>query len=101
MHEITRSRVRWLKNALIGGFVQRFHPDMSDAEQPDPLAYRSFNDFFTRALRAGTRPVDPDPAALVSPVDGSDPSAVVAYSGGQRGPRIPIPPPSSRRSMAV
>jgi phosphatidylserine decarboxylase len=70
-HELTRSRLRWLKNALIRGFVGHFHPDLSDAAQPDPLAFESFNAFFTRALRAGARPVDTDPAALVSPVDGS------------------------------
>ena len=70
-HELTRSRVPWLKNALIGGFVRRFRPDMSEAAQPDPLAFESFNAFFTRALRASARPPDPDPRALVSPVDGS------------------------------
>jgi len=70
-HELTRSRVRWLKNALIRSFVGHFHPDLTDAAQPDPLVFESFNDFFTRALRAGARPVDPDPAAVVSPVDGS------------------------------
>jgi phosphatidylserine decarboxylase len=67
----TRSRVRPLKNALIEAFVARFRPDMSDAAEPDYLQFESFNAFFTRALREGARPVDPDPAALVSPVDGS------------------------------
>jgi phosphatidylserine decarboxylase len=71
VHEITRSPMRPLKNALIGSFVRRFRPDMSDAEQPDPFAYGSFNAFFTRALRADARPPDPDPAAILSPVDGS------------------------------
>jgi phosphatidylserine decarboxylase len=71
VHELTRSRVRWLKNALIGGFLERFHPDMSEARQSDPFAFESFNAFFTRALRADARPADPDPSALVSPVDGS------------------------------
>jgi phosphatidylserine decarboxylase len=70
-HELTRSRVPWLKNALIGRFVQHFHPDMSEAAQPDPLAFESFNAFFTRALRPSARPADPDPCAIVSPVDGS------------------------------
>ena len=70
-YELTRSRVPWLKNALIGAFLKRFRPDVSDAAQPDPFAFESFNAFFTRALRADARPVDPDPAALVSPVDGS------------------------------
>jgi len=71
VHELTRSRLRWLKNALIGGFLQRFHPDMSEARQPNPFAFESFNAFFTRALRADARTADPDPSALVSPVDGS------------------------------
>jgi phosphatidylserine decarboxylase len=71
VHELTRSRLRWLKNALIGGFLQRFHPDMSEARQPDPFAFESFNAFFTRALRADARPADPETSALVSPVDGS------------------------------
>ncbi|MBV8403556.1 MAG: phosphatidylserine decarboxylase [Gammaproteobacteria bacterium] len=71
VHEITRSELRWLKNALIGGFLERFRPDMSDAEQPDPYAFASFNAFFTRALRSDARPVAADPAAVVSPVDGS------------------------------
>jgi phosphatidylserine decarboxylase len=71
VYELAHSRVRWLKNALIRAFLGRFHPDLSEAEQPDPLAYGSFNEFFTRALRAGARSPDPDPGLLVSPVDGS------------------------------
>lgn len=70
-HGLTRSELAPLKNSLIRSFIANFHPDMSDAEQPDPYAYGSFNLFFTRALRAQARPVDADPAALVSPVDGS------------------------------
>jgi phosphatidylserine decarboxylase len=70
-YRITRSRVPLIKNALIRSFVGNFHPDMSEAEQPDPLQYQSFNAFFTRALRAPARPSDPDPAVLVCPVDGT------------------------------
>lgn len=32
--------------------------------------YRSLNDYFTRSLKEGRRPVDPDPLSLISPVDG-------------------------------
>jgi phosphatidylserine decarboxylase len=67
----TRSRTPAFKNALINLFVRGFRPDMSDAVETEPTAYGSFNEFFTRALRPGTRPVDPDPAAIVSPVDGT------------------------------
>jgi phosphatidylserine decarboxylase len=71
VYSLARSRARWVKNALIDNFVVRYGPDLSEAAEPDPLRYESFNAFFTRALRAGARPVDPDPAVLVSPVDGS------------------------------
>jgi phosphatidylserine decarboxylase len=67
----TRSRSIAFKNALIRLFVLGFKPDMSDAVEPEPTAYASFNEFFTRALRAGTRPVDADSRAIVSPVDGT------------------------------
>jgi phosphatidylserine decarboxylase len=67
----TRSRSVGFKNALIRLFVRGFQPEMSDAVETEPTAYGSFNEFFTRALRAGTRPVDPDPQAIVSPVDGT------------------------------
>ncbi len=67
----TRSRTPAFKNALIRLFVRGFRPDMSDAVEREPTAYPSFNDFFTRALRPGTRPIDEDPTAIVSPVDGT------------------------------
>jgi phosphatidylserine decarboxylase len=67
----TRSHAPAFKNALIRLFVKGFNPDMSDAVESEPTAYGSFNEFFTRALRAGTRPVDNDPRAIVSPVDGT------------------------------
>ena len=67
----TRVRTPAVKNALISKFVQGFRPDMSEAAQPDALAFGSFNDFFTRTLRSDARPLDVDPHALVSPVDGT------------------------------
>jgi phosphatidylserine decarboxylase len=70
VYRLTRSRSPLLKNALIRGFMRGFSPDMSDALQPDALAYGSFNDFFTRALRPGARRIDPD-NVLACPVDGT------------------------------
>ena len=67
----TRSTNPTFKNALIKLFVRGFKPDMTDAVERDPVAYASFNEFFTRALREGTRPMDADPRAIVSPVDGT------------------------------
>jgi phosphatidylserine decarboxylase len=68
---VTRIRLRPLKNLLIRSFLRGFKVNMSEAAQPNPLQYPSFNAFFTRALRHGARPTDIDPGALVSPVDGT------------------------------
>jgi phosphatidylserine decarboxylase len=67
----TRVRTRWFKNALVGGFLRLFKVDMGDAVNTDPYAYGSFNEFFTRALRSGARPIASDPAVIASPVDGA------------------------------
>ena len=67
----TRVRTPGVKNTLISRFMRGFRPDMSEAAQPEALGYGSFNEFFTRALRADARPVDPSPRVLVSPVDGT------------------------------
>jgi phosphatidylserine decarboxylase len=68
---LTRVRLRPFKNLLIRSFVRHFRPNMSEAVQPNPLRYPSFNAFFTRELQPGARPTDIDPGALVSPVDGT------------------------------
>jgi phosphatidylserine decarboxylase len=71
VHRLARSRVKPVKNALITSFMRHFRPNMDDAAEPAPLEYPSFNAFFTRSLRPGARPSDPDPLALASPVDGT------------------------------
>jgi phosphatidylserine decarboxylase len=70
VHGITRSRRQSLRNALLRSFLRGYQVNMAEALQPDPFAYPSFNDFFTRALRAEARPIAPDPHVLASPVDG-------------------------------
>jgi phosphatidylserine decarboxylase len=67
----TRVRSPWFKNALIRGFLKLFRVDMSDAVEPDPLRYGSFNEFFTRALKHDARPIAHATDAIACPVDGS------------------------------
>jgi phosphatidylserine decarboxylase len=71
VYAATRNRTPAVKNALISSFMRGFKPDMSDAVEPNPVAYATFNEFFTRALRPESRPVERDPGTLVSPVDGT------------------------------
>ena len=54
---------------LIRWFVRTYGVDISEAENPDIASYNSFNDFFTRPLKAGARPLAA--ADFVCPVDGA------------------------------
>jgi phosphatidylserine decarboxylase len=56
-----------LTHALIRRFVAKFGVDMSEAADPRIESYATFNDFFTRALRDGVRPIATAP--FVCPVD--------------------------------
>ena len=60
----------WLRERLIRAFARAYGVDMAEAERSDLADYRSFNDFFSRALRPGARPIDPATDAVVSPADG-------------------------------
>ena len=59
-----------LKQWLIDTVTRKFGVNLSEAAQPDPRAYPTFNAFFTRALKPGVRTPDPDPRALLMPADG-------------------------------
>jgi phosphatidylserine decarboxylase len=71
MYALARVRVRPFKNALIGAFCRLYRPQMSDALEPDPRRYQSFNAFFTRALKSDARPLDADPHRILCPCDGT------------------------------
>ncbi|MEC5399593.1 archaetidylserine decarboxylase [Uliginosibacterium sp. H1] len=58
---LTTSVIRW--------FVGRYGVDMSEAANPDIASYPSFNEFFTRALKPGARPLAD--ADFICPVDGA------------------------------
>ena len=51
---------------FIRPFIKSNHIDMSQFE---PVAYESYNDFFSRRIRPEARPVDMDPRHLISPAD--------------------------------
>ena len=55
--------------AVIRWFIGRYGVNMAEAARADLAAYASFNDFFTRALQPGARPLSD--AALLCPVDGA------------------------------
>jgi phosphatidylserine decarboxylase len=66
----TRVRTGWFKNGTIRAFLKLYRVDMTEAAESDPCRYGSFNEFFTRALKDGARPIANDAHAIASPVDG-------------------------------
>jgi len=59
--KVTTAVIRW--------FAKRYGVNMAEAANPDPASYASFNEFFTRPLREGVRPIAE--ADFVCPVDGA------------------------------
>lgn len=55
---------------LIKVFMKRFGISLAEAERERPEDYVTFNDFFTRTLKAGVRPIVAEPNAVALPVDG-------------------------------
>lgn len=56
-----------LTHALIRRFIAHYGVDMAEAADPRVESYATFNDFFTRELRGGLRPIAAAP--FVCPVD--------------------------------
>jgi phosphatidylserine decarboxylase len=58
-----------LTTKVIAWFVKRYGVNMAEAANADITAYKSFNDFFTRPLKADARPLAK--AEFICPVDGA------------------------------
>lgn len=70
MGRITHCANPVFKNGFIALFIRLFKVNMAEAAEEAPSAYACFNDFFTRALKPGARPLAEDKNALVCPADG-------------------------------
>ncbi len=69
--KIAKSEKPWLKDQLIRQFCRSYNINLDEAAQQDFSAYPSFNDFFTRALKPGARPVNADKNTIICPADGT------------------------------
>jgi len=63
------ARAGALTTAVIRWFVGRYGVNMSEAANPDIAGYATFNEFFTRPLKSGARPLAQ--ADFICPVDGA------------------------------
>ncbi len=83
IYRLARIRNRRFKDLFIQRFIGLYKVDIDEVKSEVPGGFATFNDFFIRELEAGARPIDPDPAAVVSPVDGT-----VSSAGAIHGNRI-------------
>lgn len=68
---VAASETPWLKDLIVKQFARAYKVDLSEAERGDLDDYTSFNDFFTRALQPGARPVVQAADAIACPADGA------------------------------
>jgi phosphatidylserine decarboxylase len=71
VNRLARIRTPAVKNFLIERFIAVYDVDIDDVKLEIPGEFESFNDFFIRELGDDARAIDQDPAAIVSPVDGT------------------------------
>jgi phosphatidylserine decarboxylase len=69
MGSLARTQGGSTTTAAIQWFIKRYGVNMAEAANPDPASYKSFNEFFTRPLKAGARPLAQ--ADYICPVDGA------------------------------
>ena len=68
MFRFARIQIPWIKNRFTSWFVSNYKVNLNEAQLEDIEEYKHFNDFFTRALKNGSRPISD--SKVVSPVDG-------------------------------
>ncbi|MET0072154.1 MAG: archaetidylserine decarboxylase [Candidatus Thiodiazotropha sp.] len=71
MHSIARIELKPIKDLLIRQAINWYKVDMQEALENDPGQYRSFNDFFTRALGPDARPFSQAENQVAAPADGT------------------------------
>ena len=69
--KLARTEQPLLKKALIHSFAKAYGITLDDYARGSMDDYASFNDFFTRELTDGMRPIDSSPTSLVCPADGT------------------------------
>ncbi|MDO4440907.1 MAG: archaetidylserine decarboxylase [Moraxella sp.] len=71
-----------IKKAFVHGFARAYGIDLAEYQRGNLDDYDSFNDFFTRELKDGSRPIDDTPNGIASPADGKI-SQIGAITHGQ------------------
>ena len=78
---VARAKAGGVTTRLIRWFIAKYEVNMAEAANADVTSYQSFNEFFTRPLMEGARPLAD--ADYVSPVDGG-----ISQFGAVKGDQI-------------
>lgn len=68
--KIAAARLGWFTHFLINRFIKAYGINMSEAQFERAQDYATFNEFFTRPLKDGIRPLATDSNMIAHPVDG-------------------------------
>ncbi|QFT53178.1 archaetidylserine decarboxylase [Microbulbifer sp. THAF38] len=68
---LANTEIKSIKDPFTRWFVEKYGVDMQEAKETDCTAYRTFNDFFTRELKEGARPIVSSEDSLACPADGA------------------------------
>lgn len=68
---LAAAKLGFISHALIKLFIKAYGINMKEAQHEHAEAYASFNEFFTRPLKEGVRPLVTDDTMLAHPVDGT------------------------------
>jgi phosphatidylserine decarboxylase len=75
-----RSLPSGMRVGVLSRFARNYGIDVTEAEKP-LSEYSGLDEFFTRRLRAGARPIDQDPRSVISPADGTVVECGLATAG--------------------
>jgi phosphatidylserine decarboxylase len=71
MSKLTYCKNKAWKNLFITQIIRHYGVNMDEALEQDINVYKSFNDFFTRELKPGVRPLTTERNAIACPADGA------------------------------
>lgn len=68
--KLANAKLGWLTHWAIQKFIAHYSVNMQEAKISNVRQFKTFNDFFTRELKADARTLSSDPTVMISPVDG-------------------------------
>jgi len=69
--KLASCRIQWIKNFFIMCFIKKYKINLIEYKEENPYNYATFNEFFTRELKVGMRPLPRQNNIIIAPCDGT------------------------------